>query len=73
MMPVCAWHHSARNYYLLRLSMVGSSIEVSASTDWGATFLRLGGGIDSGYASGRIGVRHWGSRATFDRVEVLAR
>jgi hypothetical protein len=60
----------ARQYYLLRLSFVDSSIELSVSTDWGASFQPLGSGSDSEFTSGKIGLRSWGSAASFDNVEV---
>ena len=50
--------------------MVGSSIDVSIATDWGTSFQRLGGGSDTEYAAGKVGVRSWGSTARFDNVEV---
>jgi alpha-L-arabinofuranosidase len=62
--------YDAGEYSLLRLSLTGSSIDVLASTDWGATFQRLGGGSDTEFAAGRIGMRSWGSPASFDNVEV---
>jgi len=62
--------YAARNYYLLRLSMVGSSISVSISTDWGASFQQLGTGSDTEFGAGKVGLRSWGSPASFDYVEV---
>ena len=63
-------NYTAGNYYLMRLSMVGASITVSVSTDWGASFQPLGGSSDTEFLSGRIGLRSWGSSASFDGVEV---
>jgi alpha-L-arabinofuranosidase len=64
------FNYAARDYYLLRLSLVGSSIDVSISTDWGTSFQRLGGGSDTEFAAGKVGLRSWGSPARFDSVEV---
>ena len=64
------FNYAARNYYLLRLSMVGSSIGVSISTDWGASFQPLGTGSDTEFGAGKVGLRSWGSPARFDNVEV---
>ena len=63
-------NYTAGNYYLMRMSMVGASITVSVSTDWGASFQPLGGSSDTEFLSGRIGLRSWGSSASFDGVEV---
>ena len=62
--------YAAHEYYLLRLSMVGSSIGVSISTDWGTSFQPLGSGSDTEFGAGKVGVRSWGSSARFDNVEV---
>ena len=64
------FNYTARSYYLMRMLMVGTSITVSISTDWGASFQPLGGGSDTEFLSGRIGLRSWGSPASFDGVEV---
>ena len=64
------FNYTARNYYLLRLSMVGSSIGVSVSTDWGTSFQPLGSGSDTEFGAGKVGLRSWGSPASFDNVEV---
>jgi xylan 1,4-beta-xylosidase len=65
-----SFNYESGEYYLLRLSLIGSSIDVFVSTDWGTTFRRLGGGSDIEFAAGKIGVRSWGSSASFDHVEV---
>ena len=62
--------YAARDYYLLRLSMVGSSIGVAISTDYGTSFQQLGIGFDAEFAAGKIGLRSWGSPARFDSAEV---
>jgi len=62
--------YAAGEYSLLRLSLTGSSIDVFASTDWGTTFQWLGGGSDAEFTAGQIGLRSWGSPASFDNVEV---
>jgi alpha-L-arabinofuranosidase len=64
------YDYAAGQYYRLRLSLVGSSINVYVSTDWGVSFQWLGGGSDTEFASGAIGVRSWGSPASFDYVDV---
>ena len=64
------FNYAARHYYLLRLSMVGSSLGVSISTDWGMSFQPLGTGSDTEFGAGKVGVRSWGSPASFDSVEV---
>ena len=63
-------NYAAGDYYLLRLSMVGSSLGVSISTDWGTSFQPLGTGSDTEFGAGKVGVRSWGSPARFDSVEV---
>jgi hypothetical protein len=50
--------------------MVGSSLGVSVSTDWGMSFQPLGTGSDTEFGAGKVGVRSWGSPASFDSVEV---
>lgn len=65
-----SFNYNAGEYSLLRLSMRGASIDVFASTDWGTTFQWLGGGSDAEFAAGQIGLRSWGSAASFDNVEV---
>ncbi len=65
--------YNAGEYYLLRLSFTGSSIDAFVSTDWGTTFQWLGRGTDTEFAAGKIGVRSWGSPASFDNVEVWSR
>ena len=53
--------------------MTGSSLVASVSTNGGKTFTRLGAATDTTYASGRVGVRGWGTRSWFDAVKVFAR
>ena len=64
------FNYAAHDYYLLRLSMVGSSIGVSISTDWGTSFQPLGTGSDTEFGAGKVGLRSWGTSARFDNVEV---
>ena len=64
------FNYVQRHYYLLRLSIVGSAINVSVSTDWGTSFQWLGGGNDGEFVAGKVGLRSWGSPASFDNVEV---
>jgi hypothetical protein len=67
------YNWAANTYYHLRLEMKGASLVASVSTDGGRTFNRLGAATDATYASGRIGVRGWGTRSWFDAVKVFAR
>ncbi|HVK13323.1 MAG TPA: hypothetical protein VM597_31505, partial [Gemmataceae bacterium] len=55
----------------LRLTMTGSSMKGEMSVD-GSTFTTLGTATDTAFASGRIGLRVWGSVAYFDDVLVKA-
>jgi len=52
--------------------MVGSTLTAAVSTD-GTAFTDLGSGSDTAYTSGRIGLRSWGTKATFDDVRVVDR
>ncbi len=67
-----AYSYSANTYYYMRLSMVGSSIQAYVSTDWGSTWNLLGGGTDTQYTSGKIGLRSWGSGGRFDVIKVVS-
>lgn len=67
-----AYTYNANTYYYLRLRMVGSTIEAFVSADYGTTWSRLGGGSDSRYGSGKIGLRSWGSGGRFDVIQVVS-
>jgi hypothetical protein len=67
-----SFNYSGNTYYLLRLSVVGTSIQLSVSTDWGATFQNVGAGTDGQYLTGRIGLRSWWTAASFDSVAVCS-
>jgi 3',5'-cyclic AMP phosphodiesterase CpdA len=63
---------SANTWYTLRLSLQGSQLLGTISTDGGQSFQELGGGTNGVISSGKMGVRAWGSTAKFDDVKVIA-
>lgn len=63
--------YTAGSWVRLRLTMSGSTIRAESSAD-GTTFTQLGTATDTGYTSGRIGLRSWTATAYFDEVVVQA-
>lgn len=63
----------ANRYYHLRLTMVGSTLTGAIATSTSGTFTTVGSGTDTSYATGRIGLRSWGTATTFDVVKVTGR
>ncbi len=62
---------SAGSYYLLKLTMAGSSLSAAVSSDYGQNLTVLGSGVDGSFRSGKVGMRAQGSGATFDVVRVV--
>jgi acid phosphatase len=56
--------------YVLKLTLVNTSLGASLSIDGGKTFRKLGAGVDTTYRVGRIGVKTTSTGATFDDVVV---
>lgn len=67
------YDYVANRYYHLRLTMVGSTLTGAISTSTNGTFTTVGSGTDTSYATGRIGLRSWGTATTFDVVKVTGR
>jgi len=61
--------YTAGTWVKLRLTMVGNQLVAESSTN-GNTFTQLGSATDSRYATGRIGMRAFGSAAYFDEAVV---
>jgi len=64
------YNYVANRYYHLRLTMVGSTLTGAISTSTAGPFTTVGSGTDASYATGRIGLRSWGTATTFDVVKV---
>lgn len=62
-------YHAATDY-VLRLTLTGTTLAASVSTDAGATFHSLGRASDSQYRVGRIGLKTQSTGAQFDAVKV---
>ncbi|WNR45988.1 GDSL-type esterase/lipase family protein [Paenibacillus roseipurpureus] len=58
--------------YLLKLSMNGSTLSASISTDNGLNYSPLGSATDSAYTAGKAGVRTDGTGSHFDNFKVTA-
>jgi hypothetical protein len=65
---------TANAFYHLRLEMYGSQLTASVAAEQGAghTFMVLGSGTDTSFATGKIAVRAWGSAAKFGEVRVVS-
>lgn len=64
------YNWSINTYYLLRLTVNGSTLSASISTNNGANFASLGSGNDSTFGTGKIGLRATNGPARFDVVRV---
>jgi len=58
--------------YVLKLTLVNTSLNASVSTDAGVTFKSLGGAVDAQYRVGRIGLKTKSTAASFDKVVVTS-
>jgi hypothetical protein len=65
----------ANAFYFLRLDMRGSLLTafVALESGSGHSFRLLGSGTDTSFATGKIGVRSWGSTARFGEIRVTSR
>ena len=64
------FNFSVNSWYMLKLSMIGSTITASASTD-GTSFNTLTTVTDTALTSGKIGVRGGNIAAAFDDILVV--
>jgi hypothetical protein len=58
--------------YVLKLTLVNTSLTAAVSVDGGTTFRTLGTGVDSQYRVGRIGLKTRSTAASFDDVRVTS-
>jgi len=64
-----AYSYTANTWHRLSLSMVGTNLTASVSTN-GSTFTSLGSATDSTFTSGKVGLRSSGAVTSFDDILV---